>query len=305
MSWSSRFNPFGGRLSPLSPFGRSGAAPEVNDNHFSYITNEDIARSAPEKRNEGENDKLVLKHRKVHYPTFFPSEAIDRGELTIGDIRNAAARKLDGVDPRKVKLFYKGRNLKEDSKLARDAGFRSGNESEILCVIGEIGESASQNGDSEDESGDDEQVSTGIEQPTKKKRNRRGGKKAKDAKAEYLPMHSSHTIPAPRPTMSAPSTVTNTPLTPMAKLQAIEAKLEAFRDQANEFWATSRGMEKLKREQMQKGIGETIMREVLLKLDGVEIESEDPEEKERARAKRKELVREVQGLLARLDERID
>jgi hypothetical protein len=88
---------------------------------------------------------------------------------------------------------------------------------------------------------------------------------------------------------------------PQPKLGPVET-IEAVRDHVvttllplvNDFIAGNAGESRDKREDMHRRLGETIMSQ-LLKLDGVE--SEDPQ----VRARRKEVVREIQGMLDALD----
>jgi hypothetical protein len=150
MSWFSRSTGgnWGGRF---SPFGRPGNSPNagvVNDSDFSYITNEDLRRNgqaqAPEivdwddKNPERETDVLIFKNGRTNYPTHFPAHSIRDGDLKIGTVRQAAAKKLGVDDHRRIRMFYKGRNLKHDERTGREEGLRGdGSGSEILVTVGE------------------------------------------------------------------------------------------------------------------------------------------------------------------------
>jgi hypothetical protein len=149
MSWFSRTGGnWGGRF---SPFGRPGTSPNagvVNDSDFSYITNEDLRRNGgaaqPEivdwddKNPERETDVLIFKNGRAHYPTHFPAHSIRDGDLKIGTVRQAAAKKLGVDDYRRIRMFYKGRNLKFDERTGREEGLRGdGAGSEILVTVGE------------------------------------------------------------------------------------------------------------------------------------------------------------------------
>jgi hypothetical protein len=149
MSWFSRTGGnWGGRF---SPFGRPGTSPNagvVNDSDFSYITNEDLRRNGgaaqPEivdwddKNPERETDVLIFKNGRTHYPTHFPAHSIRDGDLKIGTVRQAAAKKLGVDDYRRIRMFYKGRNLKFDERTGREEGLRGdGAGSEILVTVGE------------------------------------------------------------------------------------------------------------------------------------------------------------------------
>jgi len=83
-----------------------------------------------------DTDILVFKLGRVSYPTYFPAQIIQDGELTIGTIRQTATKKLKVNDPHRIRLFFEGHQLKHDDELARDEGLRTG--SEILCVVGEL-----------------------------------------------------------------------------------------------------------------------------------------------------------------------
>jgi hypothetical protein len=85
-----------------------------------------------------DTDVLIFKNGRVKYPTHFPVHSIRDGKLIIGTVRQAAAKKI-GVDPQRIQLFYKGKNLKHDETPALEEGLRGdGSGSEILCTVGEI-----------------------------------------------------------------------------------------------------------------------------------------------------------------------
>lgn len=326
MSWFSRSggSGWGGRF---SPFGRPSSSPNVSDADFSYITSEDLKKARPEivdwdDKNPGrDTDVLVFKHNKVNYPTHFPAQSIRDGHLKIGTVRQAAAKKIGVDDPRRIKMFFKGKNLKNDDKLARDEGLRGdGSSSDILCSVGEATPSLQDPSrawsDGEDEEDDTE---SGVDSATnaagKKKPRKRGGKKSKKkggvpmsgsstpgysnanaAGAEFLPIPSH--IPAPRPTSAPPSS--SRPVvaqTPIEKLEAIASKFHTEFVPLCVAFMSNPPDEKAKREFEYKKLSETILTQVLMKLDGVETEGDQD-----ARMKRKELVKEVNSMLNKLDE---
>jgi hypothetical protein len=342
MSWFSRStggNSWAGRF---SPFGRPGTSPNagvVNDSDFSYITNEDLRRNgaaqAPEivdwddKNPERETDLLVFKEKRAHYPTHFPAHSIRDGELKINTIRQAAAKKLGVDDPRRIRMFYKGRNLKHDERTAREEGLRGdGTGSEILITVGEApagsfapgAEGSPQRAwsDGEDDDDDDDDGDSGANTGGKKKSRKRGGRKSKkkpssanasgnstpgyshapSSNAEYLPMPS-HINAAPRPTSAPPPNAPRAPepQSAMGKLDAIASKFHTeFVPQAVQYMNHPPD-EKVKREFEYKKLSESILTQIIFKLDSVETEGDSE-----ARLKRKALVKEVQGMLTRLDE---
>jgi hypothetical protein len=309
MSWSSRFPSWGGRF---SPFGRSpNANGEVSDGDFSYITSDDLARQQKEQStapgSSKNTDVLVLKHKRVSYPVHFPAHSIDRGELTVGNIRAAAAKKLGAPasEAHRIKILYKGRNLNNDSKSALSEGLHSDFEHELMIVYndapaGKGGESSSE-GEEEDET---------VDEGKKKSRRRKKSKKSRKSKSgTETPPPSTSTHPSslnPDATFapaSAPPprrTVTPQPQAPQSALQKLDALASVFHTKfvpdCVQF-TTSPPSDKAKRDFDHKKLTETILAQVLLKLDAVETEG-DPA----ARARRKDIVKEVQGMLNRLDE---
>lgn len=317
MSWSAR-------LSRFSPFGRSspasgGTASPVTDSDYSYITPSDLdAHNIPHPpatvaRPARESDVLVFRHKKTSYPTHFKPYSIDNGALTIGEARQAAARKLldpEGrADARRVRMFWKGRNLKDDARSIGSEGLRSAdNGAEILCVVGEpvVAPAAVREEEDEeaataagasggDDSGSEAGGAGGTESPggaaAKRKRNRsrkkKGGKRSGGNTGTTTPL----------PDGGVPLPAAAVPQTPLAKLGAIAAHFQAALLPLCEAYVASPPADKVKREYEHRKLTETVLQQVLLKVDGVETEGV-----EEVRLKRKELVREVQGWLTRMDE---
>lgn len=329
MSWFSRSG--GGWGGRFSPFGRPGTSPtsgQVSDSDFSYITSEDLKKNRPEivdwddKNPERDTDVLIFKYGRTHYPTHFPAFSIREGDLKIGTVRQAAAKKIGIDDPRRIRLFHKGKNLKHDEHTALEAGLRGdGTGSEILCAVGEGAAGSMAPGAEESDGDDDDEVGSGIDSGTntgtKKKSRKRGGKKSKKksqsanasgsntpglaysnataTNPEYLPLPSNFGGPA-RPT-SAPPTSAAAPQTPIAKLDAIASKFHTELVPKCVAFMQSPPEDKAKRTFEYKKLSETILTQILMKLDGVETEGDQD-----ARARRKELVKEVNAMLNKLDE---
>jgi len=333
MSWFSRSGGSGGWGGKFSPFGRPGTSPnagQVSDADFSYITSEDLKKREivdwEDKNPNRETDVLVFKNEKTNFPTHFPAQSIRDGELRIGTLRQAAAKKIGVDDPRRIRMFFKGKNLKHDEKSAREEGLRGdGTGSEILCAVGEAAVAnmapGAEDGNRAWSEGEDEEDDTesGVDSATnaaaKKRTRKRGGKKnkkkgpaptsghstpgysqANPAGAEFLPIPSH--VPGPRPTSAPPPTArAAVPQTPMGKLEAIASKFHT------EFVPLCVGLmanppqEKAKRDFEYKKLSETILTQILMKLDGVETDGDQD-----ARMKRKEIVKEVNAMLNKLDE---
>ncbi|QIW95447.1 hypothetical protein AMS68_000965 [Peltaster fructicola] len=291
MSWL-RFN----NLSRLSPFTRTQGSSTVSDADFSYITNEDLQRhakqteaeqtdagqaSSPDLGQERDTDVITLRDKRNEYSVHFPAYSIAQGELRIKAVREAAARKLN-VDPGKVKLLHKGRNLKDDRLQARAEGLRSG--SELLCSIDDPNY-LSDLDDSED----------GGSELTKKQRNRNNRNRKKKTRADG---DESLGVPPAQSRGPSPgaSTGTSTPLTAKDKLNALRATLQSY-DQDVQAFLRHPPADPAKRDFERKRLSETLLTQVLLKTDAIESEG-DPT----ARTNRKELVKDVQDVLKSLDE---
>lgn len=293
MSWSSRIGQYAGRF---SPFGRSTSTEDtqVNDGDYSYITSDDLKRGDYDDKSgpPRDTDLLVLKSKKMTYPVHFPAYSIDRGELTIGAVRDQAAKKTGTSDAKRIKLLYRGKNLKDDTRACRAEGLKAG--AEIMCSIAD----ALQDDDDSDDSDSDglglEDGEADGDKP-KRKRNRNRNKKRKGRK--HAEPQTSDTLPVPSVDTSRSSTpkAPTGPLTPVDKLNALNAKLLEFVPMCKEF-ITNPPSDQAKKNFEHKRLSETILAQVLLKLDAVETDEPD------ARAVRKELVKETQRWLTSLDE---
>lgn len=301
MTWSSRFGQWGGRF---SPFGRQHGteSTEVSDSDFSYITNDDIRKanaetpSSPDLGPPRDTDVLVLKSKRVSYPVHFPAYCIDKGELLVGSVREQAAKKTGTPDARRIKLFYKGKNLKDDARTCRAEGLRAGGE--IMCVIAETQPDSASGSDSEDGGAELDDAAVEGDAP-KRKRNRTRNKKKKGKKpsgtstpSDTLPVPPSNTSRAPSPRLPP------TPATPMDKLDALNRTLQGLLPQVVLF-TSNPPADAAKKDLEHKKLSETIFMQVMLKLDGVEVEG-DAE----ARQRRKDLVKETQRILNGLDDAV-
>ncbi|KIW06416.1 uncharacterized protein PV09_02867 [Verruconis gallopava] len=309
MSWYSRFPSWSDRLSPFTRSSNKNDG-QVSDSDFSYITAEDLAKANAGNgfvpSHDRDTDVLILKHKRVSYPVHFPAHSIDKGQLKIGDVRAAAAKKLE-LDPSqadRIKIFYRGKNLKDDSKSAKDEGLKSSIESELMLVIGDAVPEESSESESEDN------AANGTGESKKKKRSRKRKSKKKkggdsgtatpssgysnaniDPDATYAPSNAPPPRPTSTPRPQAP------PQTPIEKLDAIASLFHTkFVPEAVQY-INNPPKDKAKREFDHKRFSETILAQVLLKLDAVETEG-DPA----ARQKRKDLVKEVQSMLNKLDD---
>jgi BAG domain len=270
----------------FSPFGSSRAT-RVTDSDFPHTGGAGTPR-----RGYGTygplrsptDDSLVLRHGKVNYPLHFPASSISDGGLKIGELRREAARAIDVQDPSRVRLLYKGKNLKDDSRTCLEEGLRAG--SELMCMASEIG---GDNGrvpecEGSETEGEDGEALAGGDQP-KKKKNRNRKKKNKKPTANAIGISSPSQAPA------AP-----TPKTALDKLNDISSHFHTKLYPLCVLFTSDPPTDPVKRELEHRKLTETIFSDVMLMLDAVETEG-DPD----ARQRRKDLVKETQGVLSGLD----
>ncbi|KAJ8121682.1 hypothetical protein ONZ43_g1929 [Nemania bipapillata] len=302
----------------LSPFGSQQDNPHVTDDDYSYITSEDLQNSlqitdrgyesqdrrAPRRASPEEDDVIVIKHRSAAHSARFPAYSISDGRLTVRDVRERAAllMNLNGRRATRIKMYYKGRGLKEQDIPIRDYGVK--NNSELIVTMPEGMPS-----DDEESSGSAEEVvvTDPRDDPRtpKKKKNKNGKKKPKNRGPRETTTNlevpgqadgeSRRTSPDPS---RHPSRVPS-PAVPSGAFEKLEAIRSHFDDQLLPLCVQfthrpPKDSKKLVDEH--RKLSETVMQHVLLKLDEVDTGG-DPG----IRAKRKDLVNHVQDVLKEMD----
>ena len=284
-------------------------------------------------------DILILRHKGTFYPLHFPAFSIAEGDLKVAELRRCAARETGCNDERRIKLLYKGKALKDDRRACRDEGLKQN--SEIMCVVSaspdlyseggrrvDDGMSTSESGDDDDPYGDERGPRADVDgtivgdSPRRRRKGHRSGRRRKgrggnDSQTtsprgsgylhpEPLHGHSHSREPSPirPPTTNIPPQPSATPIprpastpdSPESKLNAISRTFHAtFVPQCVQYMGNPPSVKK-DREFEYKKLSEGILAQVILKLD--EVQTEDTAVK----ARRKELVKETQQMLNRLDE---
>lgn len=274
-------------------------------------------------------DILILKHRGTTYPLHLAAFSVGEGLITVGQLRRLAAEKTKTDDPRRVKLLYKGNVLKDNDRACRDEGLKQN--SELTCVIIEAG--SREDVESSDSADSEEMLANGlggprievdgtIRDPRPKRRNHRGGRRktrTRDSSIVTPRDSSGYLAPDPIPSARAPSPSPRSasplpqphahahvgpsasasppdPKTPLGALEAISYTFQTtFMPKCRQFMSHP-PVEVKAREMEYKKLSETILTQIIMKLDAVETEGD-----EGLRAKRKELVRETQAVLTELD----
>ena len=290
--------------SPISPYGAMPSVPHVSEgNDFSYITSQDLddptlavpvddlhrSRSYAPASPNPDDDVLIIKNRGIIYPAHFPAYSIGDGKLIVEDVRERVGLLMDLSDRtrRRVKLLYKGKQLKDPHAPVREYGCK--NKSELLAVVPE--------GDDGGSSLSEEEMVVVSDKDSKSKRKR---KRRSKKKTDPLGSPEGNSTASPRDSNSN-FEVPNSPSS-----VASSGAMRILDELSNEFkskwqplclqYTASPPDEEKKRVDEHRKLSESVMQHILLKLDGVETDGV-PE----IRARRKELVRQVQEILKELD----
>jgi hypothetical protein len=296
---------------------KQGSPPNITDEDFSYITSEDLERtSRPSYTTVPEDDVLVIKNKGVTYPAHFPAYSIGDGKLRVKDVRDRVAVMMDLSERRmrRVKLLYKGRQLKDPLLPAREYGVK--NNSEILVVLPKPSPSGKDDGSIAASESSEEMVVVGDnssrsslvgedDAKTRRRKNRRNKKKEKrgedDRDSLSSPRDSSSNLGVPgqkereKPGRRSPSP--GKPVSEaMSKLHEISSNFTTKLLPLCIHFTASPPKDPKKRADEHRKLSETVMQQTLLKLDEVETNGDDD-----ARATRKALVKQVQEVLKGLD----
>ncbi|GKZ40153.1 hypothetical protein AbraIFM66950_002699 [Aspergillus brasiliensis] len=304
---------------PFANFWRRGYtdvdnAPQVTDNDYSYITQDDIVDPpANSYRNQypgagaedTEPDTLILKHRKEKYDLHFPAYAINDGALSVGQLRQRAAEATRTPDPKRIKLLYKGKLLDNDSLPCRSEGLKQ--QSEVLCVVSgvEPGESSpSDLSEADVDRNADSARQEGSGRKKSGKNKKRHGKKNKKKQAD----DSNSTLPPPpaavepqRPSngagMPPPAPSLKLFSNPLDQVNALMTYLQRELVPLCEEYITNTPPDAKSREFEYKKLTETILAQVLLNADDI-----NPDGVQEIRDARRALVKAAQNALNSLDQ---
>jgi hypothetical protein len=304
--------------------------PHISSDSYSYSTS---APSPVYGRQMPEDDVLLIKHQGVTYPEHFPAYSIGDAKLLVGDVRERVAMIMDLSDrqARRIKLYYKGRRLKKAERPIREYGVK--NNSEVLMVLadpnqGSSGESSEEvsvvgvDGRATYERQEDAARLSPRPSPTlspttysglpyRVTRSGRGGDRSpRDSSFQVGPESprddnrrraaSRVRTQSPGSSVSAASAPAAAPVGipggPIEKMNVIAAEFRSdWLPRCLEF-AASPPKDAKKRGDEHRKLSELVMQKTLLKLDAIEVNEE-----EGARARRKELVVEVQKVLSKID----
>lgn len=273
------------------------------------------AGSRAEASDPSSPDILVLKHRGTTYPLHFRAFSIGEGILRVGEVRKFAAEQI-GCKVGQIKLLYKGKVLKDDAAACREEGLKQN--SELMCVVSAADPRDEESSDSASESemiradrinsngstwievdGSSKKVRKGHRGGIKKKCRDDGSANATPRSDSPLPTTQSPSSQFPRQPSPAPPQLahkSSQPNTTMGKLEELSSMFYTkFVPQCVQFTAHPPSDAKT-RDFEYKKLSESILAQIILKLDEVETEGN-----EEARARRRGLVKETQAMLNSLD----
>ncbi|KAL9111885.1 MAG: hypothetical protein Q9227_003735 [Pyrenula ochraceoflavens] len=298
MSWARpSHESWGGRSSPYAA--ASGHA-QVTDRDFEYVSPEVDPFDAPHRQRNSEYqeddteapDIIRLQHKNHTFETRYPPFAISDGDVYVGQVREKAANELLGSrsDPRRVRLIYKGKELKDDSKPAKTEGLKQ--LSQILCVVSDAFMHGSSSGSaSEGESNVSAATNGSV---TKKKR--RKSKKKTSKEGLNPPPADKGPSPSSTPRAMSPQNAMGAN-SPQGQVEKLASTFHTVWVPKCVRYLSSPPEDTKSIEQEFLRLSVSLEEQIVLKADEIEMQGDG-----NARQKRKDLVTEVQAMLKKLDE---
>ena len=277
----------------------SGGVPAVTDEDFSYITSQDLdgaplgssdaryhSRAQSAAHPAPEDDVLLIKNKGVTYPAHFPAYSIGDGKLRVRDVRERVGIMMDLSEraTRRIKLLYKGKQLKEPAAPVRDYGVK--NKSELMAVAADINDESSPSNEEMVIVGDSPRDEAKSPRRKKRRGKKRGSKEDGDSASSPRDSNSNSKSPPPPAAGSGP----------MKRIEELASEFTVKWLPACVQYTASPPSDPKTREEEHRKLSESLLQNILLKLDGVETDGIAE-----VRSKRKELVHRVQEVLKGLD----
>ncbi|KAL2696891.1 hypothetical protein AAEP93_002186 [Penicillium crustosum] len=239
--------------------------------------------------NELKPDIIYIHYRGDKYSLHFRAYAIEDGVLTVGALRMEAARKVGAPLPNLANLLYNGVMLRDDNQACKKAGIKQN--SEVICVVSET--KSGTLSDSFDNADDERAHASNLP---------RARSKVNVNKNDKQTIHNPPLRPKPPSSPSLPGNIPSPPPnlkllhTPMEQVTALAEWFEHVLIPICEEFIAHPPDDPKKREYTHRKLSETILAQVMLKVDGI-----DPDGDDTARSARRALVRQAQHVLNRLD----
>jgi hypothetical protein len=321
----SAFNTWGGRRSPYTS---ASGDRYITENDFEYLGPEHVDRSRSylyDNRpaiddhrpsiarthgyDDGEGpDIILLRHMNTQYELMFKPFAISDGILRVGDIRKYAAETLRAPDPLRLRLLYKGKQLKDDNRPAKEYGLKQ--QSELMVVVSETPPSRPNSDSETEESG------SAVSHSSRRRKKRSHKPKLKTSMDNLAPPTVDNRPPSrtgsrrgsrlPSPQLRSPPTQSTSPHSPSLqspRSEVARGKVEQLASTFHTQWVPkcvqfllNPPSDTKMRDQEHKKLSESILAQILLKGDEIDTEGDV-----QARMDRKKLVGEVNDMFKKLD----
>ena len=314
----SALDTWGGRRSPytsaagdrsITDYDFEYLGPEHLDRSRSYLYDHrpSVARSHGYDDGEGP-DIILLRHMNTQYELNFKPFAISDGILLVGDIRKFAAEALRAPDPSRLRLLYKGKQLKDDKRPAKEYGLKQ--QSELMVVVSETPPSRPNSDSETEESG------SAVSQSSRRGKNRSRKPKPKTSKDNLAPpitdnyplsrTGSRRGSRPPSPPLRSPPSHSTPPQSPplqSPKSDVARGKVDQLASTFHTQWVPKcvqflmrPPSDPKSRDQEHKKLSESILAQIVLKADDIDTEGDV-----QARMDRKKLVDEINDMFKKLD----
>lgn len=272
-----------------------------------YDQRSSVARGLGYDDDEGP-DIIALRHMNTQYELAFKPFAISDGILRVGDIRKFAAETLRAPDPSRLRLLYKGKQLKDDNRTAKEYGLKQ--QSEIMVVVSETPPSRPNSDSETEESG------SAVSQSSRKDKTKSRKPKPKTSRDDLPPLPDEKSAPSvrgsvrgsraqsPKPRSPPPrSTPPHSPPMQSPKSDNARGKVDSLASTFHTQWVPkcvqfllNPPIDPKQRDQEHKKLSESILAQILLKADDIDTEGDV-----QARSDRKRLVVEINDMFKKLD----